>query len=331
MANTLAIGVDFGGTKVLASVVDVRNGEILGSSKKRTNSKDSTDQLVDRLIGTIDDAIADADLSKKQRVGGIGIGIAGQVDSETGVLLGAPNLSQATVDLPLADLISDRYKVTTTLLNDVQIAAIGESRFGAGNGVDLFLCVFVGTGVGGAVVQDGKVLRGISGSAGEIGHLVIHANGRICGCGGRGHLEAYASRTAITQAIVGELKRGQPSSLRESIPELQSAAPGGTAIRSGVLARAIDGGDDLCIDIVNDAAYYLGLGIASAINLINPARVILGGGVIESVPLLFDNAAKHARRESLPSPGKAVSIVRAALGDNAGVVGAAIVGIGGEE
>ncbi len=331
MATKLAIGVDFGGTKVLASVVDVTTGEILGSSKKRTNANDTTDQLVDRLIGTIDDAIEDAGISKKRRIGGIGIGIAGQVDSETGVLLGAPNLSQATVDLPLAGLISDRYKVNTTLLNDVQIAAIGESRFGAGNGIDLFLCVFVGTGVGGALVQNGQVLRGASGSAGEIGHLVIHANGRICGCGGRGHLEAYASRTAITQAIIGEVKRGHPSSLREMIPELQRAAPGGTAIRSGILARAIESGDELCIDMVNDAAYYLGLGLASAINLINPARVILGGGVIESVPMLFSNAAKHARRESLPGPGASVSIVRAALGDNAGVVGAAIVGIGVQE
>jgi glucokinase len=321
--------VDFGGTKVLASVVDLRNGEILGSAKKRTDQNDSPKQLGERLFGTIDEAVKDAGLSKKKQIAGIGVGIAGQVDSKNGVLLGAPNLSQATVNLPLADMLKKRYDVPATLLNDVQIAAIGESAFGAGKGVDDFLCVFVGTGVGGAFVHDGEVIRGASGSAGEIGHLVIDANGRLCGCGGRGHLEAYASRTAITQAIIGELKRGRSSVLSKLVPDLHDDAPGGTALRSGILAKAVDDGDDLCIDAIRDAAYYLGLGLASAINLLNPPLIILGGGVIESVSMLFELAAKRARQEALATPGNAVDIVRAKLGDNSGVVGAAIIGARG--
>jgi glucokinase len=195
--------------------------------------------------------------------------------------------------------------------------------------VDDFLCVFVGTGVGGALVRDGEVIRGASGSAGEIGHLVIDANGRLCGCGGRGHLEAYASRTAITQAIIGELKRGRSSVLSKLVPDLQDDAPGGTALRSGILAKAVDEGDDLCIDAIRDAAYYLGLGLASAINLLNPPLIILGGGVVESVSMLFDLTAKRARQEALATPGSAVEIVRAKLGDNSGVVGAAITGARG--
>ena len=126
-----------------------------------------------------------------------------------GILLGAPNLSQATVDLPIAKLLDARYDVPAALLNDVQVAAMGEGTFGAGKGCDDFFCVFVGTGVGGAIVHDGQLATGATGTAGEVGHLIIHANGRHCGCGGRGHLEAYASRTAITRTILGELKRGR--------------------------------------------------------------------------------------------------------------------------
>jgi glucokinase len=329
MPSDIAVGVDFGGTKVLASVVDLRNGKILGSAKKRTDQNDSPKQLGERLFGTIDEAMKDAGSSKKKQIAGIGVGIAGQVDSKNGVLLGAPNLSQATVNLPLADMLKKHYGVPAILLNDVQIAAIGESAFGAGKGADDFLCVFVGTGVGGALVRDGEVIRGASGSAGEIGHLVIDANGRLCGCGGRGHLEAYASRTAITQAIIGELKRGRSSVLSKLVPDLQDDAPGGTALRSGILAKAVDEGDDLCIDAIRDAAYYLGLGLASAINLLNPPLIILGGGVVESVSMLFDLTAKRARQEALATPGSAVEIVRAKLGDNSGVVGAAITGARG--
>jgi glucokinase len=304
MAQILSIGVDFG--------------------------NDTPNQRVDRLTSTIDQAVNSAKLTKKQRIDGIGIGIAGQVDSDAGLLRGAPNLSQATIDLPLAPLITDRYKTPTRLMNDVQIAAIGEARFGAGRNVDLFLCVFVGTGIGGAIVVDGSVQLGASGSAGEIGHLVVHANGRICGCGGRGHLEAYASRTAITQSILGELKRGRPSALRELAPELLESSNGGSALRSGLLAKAIDAGDALCIETVEEAANYLGLGIGSAISLLNPAKIIVGGGVVESVPMLFEGAASKARQEALPAPAATVRIERAALGDHAGVIGAALVGIGAD-
>jgi glucokinase len=326
MAKRYAVGVDFGGTKVLASVVDVSSGQELSVAKRQSNASDSADELVERIYGTIDESLDEVKKSVRKSVTGIGIGIAGQVDSQRGVLLAAPNLSQATVDLPLADLMSERYKVPAALLNDVQIAALGEARFGAGVGCDDFLCVFVGTGVGGAIVRRGDLVRGATGSAGEIGHVIVDANGRYCGCGGRGHLEAYASRTAITAVLVEEVRRGFPSALTKLAPEIGESSEGGVAIRSGVIARAIRADDELVIETIREAGEYLGLGLASAINLLNPARVILGGGVIEAVDLLFDVAARRARRESLAIPGKAVEIVKAMLGDSSGVVGAAILG-----
>jgi glucokinase len=327
MDGKYALGIDFGGTKVLAAVVALDTGQVVGSAKKKTRADDGPAELLNRIFDVSDAAITDANRKKRTTaIVGIGVGIAGQVDADQGILLGTPNLSQATVDLPLAEELSKRFSVPCALRNDVQIAALGEQHFGAGRGCDDFLCVFVGTGVGGALVQSGSLLRGSSGTAGEIGHLVIHADGRLCGCGGRGHLEAYASRTAITRWILGELRRGRGSQLSATVDLTRGEAPGGTAIRSGVLARAVGNGDQLAIEAIRDAGRFLGIGLASVINFVNPSRIILGGGVIEAVDLLLDVATDAARREALPVPGSAVEVVKAGLGDNAGVVGAAILG-----
>lgn len=326
MAGDLAIGVDFGGTKLLAAVVDVSNGEILSSSKKKTDPSDDAKALMERLYAGIDNALESAPIKKKSGIKGIGVGIAGQIDSKKGILLGAPNLSQATVDLPIADMLEARYKVPAALLNDVQVAAVGEGTFGAGKNCDNFFCVFVGTGVGGAIVLDGHLYTGASGTAGEIGHLIIHANGRHCGCGGRGHLEAYASRTAITRTILGELKRGRKSVLTKLEPALADGDGDGSVLRSGLLAKAIKENDPLVTETLTEAGTDLGLGLASAINLLNPERIILGGGVIEAVDYLFEVASQRALRDALPTPAGKTEIVRAKLGDNAGIVGAAIRG-----
>ncbi|MCC6705629.1 MAG: ROK family protein [Thermomicrobiales bacterium] len=323
---THAIGIDFGGTKLLTAVVEAESGQVVSEVKKRTRASDSANELIARLSESIEQAIEKAKLPRKRSIAGIGIGIAGQVDAGKGMLLGAPNLGAATINLPIGPRLSKVFDVPVALRNDVQIAAQGEARFGAGKDCDDFLCVFVGTGVGGSLVRNGTPLTGATGTAGEIGHLVIDANGRLCGCGGRGHLEAYASRTAITKAIIGDLKRGRPSILSELIGEPDEDEPGGMAIRSGVLAKAIKQGDELATETIMQAGTYLGLGLASAINLVNPKRIVLGGGVIEAVDLLFSVAANHARREALPTPAAEVEILRAELGDHGGVIGAALIG-----
>ncbi|MBA2468348.1 MAG: ROK family protein [Chloroflexia bacterium] len=319
-----AIGVDFGGTKVLAAVVNVENGKVVGTGKKRTSAGDGPDNLMKRIYATCDAALNDAGLSIED-VEGIGVGIAGQVDAERGLLIGTANLSRSVVDLPMAERITERYGVPAQIRNDVQIAAVGELSFGAGKGIDDFVCIFVGTGIGGAIIQHGALVKGYTGNAGELGHTTVDIEGRICGCGGRGHLESYASRTAITAALLGELRRGHKSILSELLPDVDPAAPGGTAIRSGILSKAVKSKDDVAVQIVTSAATYLGYGLASIINFQNPQRIILGGGVIEAVDLLFETADRVARREAFPYAGERVEIVRAALGDNSGVVGAAVI------
>ena len=321
---TYGLGIDFGGTKVLAGVVERETGKILSTAKKRTNASDDADQLMDRLYAVAEDALKSAKL-KASDLAGIGVGLAGQIDERGEVLLGAPNLSQSTVNLPMASLLTERFDVPAGLRNDVQVAAIGEAAFGAGAGLADFLCVFVGTGIGGAIVRNGAIISGSAGSAGEIGHMIVDANGRLCGCGGRGHLEAYASRTAITKSILGDIRRGQKTSLAAGLAERSADEPGGSAIRSGQLSKAVEAGDKLAIDTLTEAGRYLGYGLASAINLLNPVRIVMGGGVIEAVDLIFDVAAETARREALQTPASKVEIVRAGLGDNSGVVGAAIM------
>ncbi len=326
-ASRYALGIDFGGTKLLAAVVDLDDGRVVATAKKKTSASDGPDELMERIFDAGDGALKAAKLKARDLVG-IGVGVAGQVDAERGLLLDTPNLSQAVVDLPMAAQLRKKYGVPAALRNDVQIAALGEERYGAGRGVPDFLCVFVGTGVGGAIVREGRLVDGAAGTAGEIGHVVVDAGGRLCGCGGHGHLEAYASRTAMTRSLLGDLKRGRPSILRELVPDLDPGASpyGGTAVRSGVLAKAVAAEDVLVIDAIQEAGRYLGLGLASAINILSPHRIVLGGGVVEAVDLFFEVAALNARREALPAPAASVEIVKAGLGDHAGVVGAALLG-----
>lgn len=326
MSEQYAIGVDLGGTKILAGVIELNSGKVVGVAKKKT-AKTSTDDFVARLFEAVDSAIEEAKLPDKTRLRHLGIGVAGQVDRAKGVLIAAPNLG-VTSSLPVVNLLQERYKIPVALGNDVEVATLGELRFGAGKDVDSFLCIFVGTGIGGGIVQNGAILRGATGTAGEIGHMTISAFGRLCGCGGRGHLEAYSSRTAITRVLLGELHRGKPSTLREILPPEalpEAATATSVAIRSKQIARAVEAKDELVLSVLNEAAHFLGLGLASVVNFYNPRRVILGGGLIDAVDVFFEAAARIAKREALSVPAAQIDIVKAALGDYSGIVGAALL------
>jgi glucokinase len=325
MAARYGLGVDLGGTKIMAGVVDVTTGKVVGSARRRTRAERGAAFMLDRLSGVVEGALAEAKV-KPGALAGMGIGAAGQVDRAAGVLIAAPNLAHDTANLPLAEEMRRRFKMPVALGNDVEVAAVGELRFGAGRDCPSFLCVFVGTGIGGGIVLNGQLYRGASGTAGEIGHIVVDAGGRHCGCGNRGCLEAYASRTAITRTLQGELHRGRPSVLRELLEGGPEPGPGSAAIRSGLIAQAVAAGDALVIATLDEAADYLSAGLASAVNLLNPHRIVLGGGLIEAVDRFFDEVTRGTRQAALPVPAGTVEIVRAGLGDFSGVVGAAVLG-----
>ena len=228
-----ALGIDLGGTKILAGVIDLTSGQVVALAKRKSQVQQGPDELIARLANAAEEVIGAA---KDAKPGAIGVGAAGQVDRERGVLISGPNLGQHMDNLAIGPLLQRRFAIPVAIGNDVEVAATGELRFGAGKGHDDFICVFVGTGIGGAIVRDGQIVRGATNTAGEIGHLVVDVGGRLCGCGGQGHLEAYASRTAVVRAILGQMRGGRESVLRDAVPASADEAPGGTALRSKLIA-----------------------------------------------------------------------------------------------
>ncbi len=288
-AARYAVGVDIGGTKIYAGIIHLESGEILATARKRTRPEKGPDFFAQRLGDVIEEALANAKLPAQTKPVGIGVWLAGQVDREHGVVLGAPNLAMGLVNLDIDKLLSERFSLPVALGNDVEVAAYGEQMFGSGRACQDFVYVSVGTGVGSAIVQNGLICRGATGTAGEIGHTIVQYDGRFCGCGGRGHLEAYASRTAITRVIRAEMERGRPSMLTDMLK------PDETEIRSKMLAKCVEEGDKLVIESLDEGADYLGAGLGSVISFYNPQRIILGGGLIEAVPSFFERAALRAR------------------------------------
>lgn len=319
--KTYALGIDLGGTKTLAAVVDVMSGEVVASVRKRTRAERGQDFVSRRILELATAAVSAAKLADGDIVA-VGVGAAGQIDRQAGTLLQSPNMPLH--DLPLGQLLGKHFNRPVMVGNDVEVAAMGEYIYGAGRGYRNFVCIFVGTGIGCGIVQKGQLYTGLTGTAGEVGHIVIEAGGRICGCGGRGCLEAYASRTAITKAILAEIHHGRPSVLSKDIQLL--VKEGDTIIRSGILADAIQQKDELVIEAVSEAANYLGYGLASILNFYNPECLILGGGVTEAIDLLFETAVHRTRMVALSAPAKQTPILRAKLGDFSGVVGAACLG-----
>jgi glucokinase len=320
--KTYALGIDLGGTKTLAAVVDITSGEVIASARKRTHAEKGQDFVAQRTIELTQAAIDAANLPQNTPIVALGVGAAGQIDRKTGVVVDAPNLG--VKDMHLADILNKQFSKPVRVGNDVEVAALGEYLYGSGKGFTNFVCLFVGTGIGSGIVQNGRLYTGLSGTAGEVGHMIIQAGGRICGCGCRGCLEAYASRTAITKAIMADIHHGRPSVLADDAA-LQ-LKEGETIIRSGLLAHAIEQKDALVTEIVTEAADYLGYGLGSIMNFYNPEAIVLGGGVIEAIDLLFERAVNRARNTALSAPAQKTKILRAKLGDFSGVVGAACLG-----
>lgn len=316
MPEKYSIGIDFGGTKVLAGVVEMSSGRIVSTSKKKTRNPNDMNDVNKRLTTVVDDALVEANLTSKDIVG-IGIGAAGMVNRERGVLLTAVNMGLN--EIPLTEPLSQHYGVPSKLGNDVEVATIGEMRFGAGKGCDNFVCIFVGTGIGSGIVIDGKIFKGATGTAGEIGHTILYPNGRLCGCGAYGCLEAYASRSAVAKLVANEIERGQDSVIQDRIDPTKGI------LRSKAISQALEAGDPLVTRAVTDAARFMGLGLVSVINFLNPKRIILGGGLIEASEMYFKIAAEEAASKCIKVARKKLDIVKAGLGDNSGIVGAAML------
>ncbi len=308
-----SIGIDLGGTKILTALIDKNNGEVAGFVKKKTKKEKGPENIVRKMLDSITEVMAETGAGLSD-ISSIGIAAAGQIDRNNGVIIGAPNLE--CYDLNLRQIVQSEFDIPVFLGNDVEAAAIGEMKFGAAKGVKDFVCVFVGTGVGACIVKDGKVIRGATGTAGEIGHIIVDLNGRPCACGAHGCLEAYASRSAIEKRIEGALKKGRHSVILDYLTD-------GKSITSNMIRKSIEREDELVTHCVDEASAYLSGGLASIINFINPELIVLGGGLIEAVDYFYRKTIKNARLKSLPVPAVKIEFKKAALGDFSGVIGAA--------
>lgn len=310
-----SIGIDLGGTKILIALVNKETGEVVHHVKKKTKKDKGPQNIIRKMVSGIEELLEESKFHIED-IDSIGVGAAGQVDRKNGIIIGAPNLD--CYDLNIREHLTSHFNLPVYLGNDVEIAAMGEMKFGAAKGCDDFVCVFVGTGVGSSIVKDGKIIHGATGTAGEIGHMIVDLNGRQCACGAHGCLEAYASRSAIEKRIEGALRKGRHSTILDYMET-------GKSISSSMIQKSIEREDELVIQCVNEAAEYLSGGLASIINFINPKLIILGGGLIEAVDYFYKNTIKKARAKSLPVPATKIEFKKAQLGDYSGVIGAAFL------
>jgi glucokinase len=290
--SSRVIGVDVGGTKILAGIVSPEGR--VEQRRERPTRLDSQDTLIEELAAAVEEMLDES-------VGAIGFGLPSRVDPRAGRVDGSVNIPLANV--PLRDLMRERFGRPVAIENDGNAAALAEFRAGAGRDARTMVMLTLGTGCGGGVVIDGELLR----DGGELGHVVIEYDGIPCQgtCTGRGHLEAYVSGTAATMLAREEF---------------------GPAVDAHRLVRLANEGEARAVDILSGIGARLGAAIGSFVNVFRPDLVVVGGGFAAAGDFLLDPARETMRREALPPARDRVRIVRAALGTAAGVIGAGFVG-----
>ncbi len=314
MAESLYLGIDLGGTKIAAGVVSV-GGEVRGFARAATPAREGVEVVVRAMAGVAREAARGAGVSVKRLAGG-GVGAPGPIDSVAGLVVSSPNLP-GWRDVALGRLLGRSLGLKLSLENDANLAGLAEYRFGAGRGCSPLYYLTVSTGIGGALLLDGKLVVGARGAAGEVGHLVLVPDGPLCGCGNRGCLEALASGTAVARRAREAVRRSVVSMLTERF----AARP--SRITAAVVADFARQGDPEAQRILAEAMEHLGRGVAGVVNLLNPERIVIGGGLSSLGPLLFDPVRRAVARYANDLASESVSVVEAELGSRSGLLGAA--------
>ena len=306
----LTVGVDVGGTKVLAGVVD-STGRVLHKLRRQTPSTDAE---------AVEDTIVDlvASFASSFPVAAVGIGAAGFVDASRSTVRFSPHL--AWQEEPLRAKVGSRVRLPVVVDNDANVSALAECRFGAGRGHRIVLCVTLGTGIGGAVVIDGRVFRGANGMAGEFGHIQMVPGGHRCECGNRGCWEQYASGNALVREAREMMAASSP--MAHTLREMANGDP--AALSGPLVTEAARNGDPLAREMLGEVGSWLGVGLAGMAAAFDPSCIIVGGGVSEAGNLLLDST-REAFRRTLTGRGLRPEppILPAALGSDAGFIGAA--------
>lgn len=310
------IGVDLGGTKILAGIFDTAFN-CLGQVKISTKAHRGPDEVINRIARCVKDTVDECDLSMSQVIG-VGIGAPGAVDTQEGRVIFAPNLGWE--NLPLKKSLEKLLDVPVFVENDCKLHTLGVFEAELKAKPRHLIGIFLGTGVGAGIIIDGKPYTGINGTAGEVGHMVIDINGPECGCGNKGCFEALASRRAIFRTIQTAVKKGQKTLLTDMLGDDLAD------LRSGDLRKAIRRGDKFVEKVIDQAAEYTGIAVGNLMNIFNPEVIVIGGGVVEQLEHeMLPIIEKVARKQALPGTSKGVQIVATRLGDDAGITGGAVL------
>jgi len=311
--ESIYIGVDVGGTKILSSVLKLgKDFKIIAKAKTKTNAHFGADQVFNRITENIRKSIKAAKINL-EGIKAIGVGFPGTVDSKKGRVLVAPNLGWQ--DFPFQRKLQKIFEIPVLITNDVNAGTYGEQQYGSARGSQNIVGAFWGTGIGGGLICDGRLIEGVSFSAAEIGHMVMDENGSQCACGNRGCLETIVGKAAITQHIYERITKETPTYLP---PKNELSGP----LKSSQLLKAWQNGDRIVIDTIEEACKYLGMGLANIINLFNPDTVVLGGGVIEAMGDILLPKIDMRMRQSL-FPSSKIKLKAAKLKDYSVVIGAA--------
>ncbi len=307
------IAVDLGGTSLRAALFASDSPQPERHKKTPTHADKGPDHVIRRIIKTIESVMPDSTNGLR-----IGVGAPGPIDPYEGVVIEAPNLP-GWENVPLQAKLESYFNCPVRLGNDANVAALGEWRYGAGQQADPLLYMTISTGIGGGVILSGQIMLGQRGLAAEFGHITVDPNGPVCGCGQRGHLEAMAAGPAIARRAKQRLDSGGRSSLARLGDQ-------GRQITAVDVGRAANEGDPLAMEIIREAGETIGLALASLLHIFNPQCVVLGGGVSQIGPSLFDPIGQSLREHVIhPAYLQDFTLVPAALGDDAGLVGAMVL------
>ncbi len=310
------IAIDLGGTNIKGAVIkNFQN--IINRITIPTRTYKNRRALISGISGLILRLIKEAGIEKK-KILGVGVGAPGLIDYNRGIIFDITNI-KGFKNVPFKKLIEERTALKTFLDNDVNVMTLGELYYGAGRGASNMVCITLGTGVGGGIVINGKIYRGSSMSAGEIGHMPLSEKGPECNCGGSGCMERFVGNKYIIRLALNKLKAGRKS--------LISAMAGGKAelVTPEIISAAARKGDRLAKEIWHEIGGHLGVTISGVINFLNPEKIVIGGGVAGAGRFLFGPLRETVKRRAMRVPAKCVKIVRAELGQDAGLIGAAVL------
>ena len=311
------IGIDLGGTNLRAAIADTDTGEIFHQRKCPTLAAEGQEAVIQRIVQLIQE-LGEVGRGTACDIKGVGIGVPGTPDIDTGVIQFLPNLPGKWLNVPLRSIVEKQVKLPVALINDVRAITLGEWMFGAGRGAETVVCLAIGTGIGGGVVVNGQFHLGIGGTAGEFGHHVVEVDGLPCGCGGKGCLELYASGPAIAAMGVKEVMHGHTTRIGELVNfDLNR-------INVEVIVQAAKEGDLIAKGILEKVGTYLGIAVGNILGVISPQRVIFGGGVSSAGDLLLRPIVETVNQRVHVIPIHKVEFVLAELGINGGLLGAAL-------